>query len=283
MLVLIHSMPIAEKNAVTADQREEFGKRGVLVLPRCVPPSDMDSLDAALVEELAIDSPRRVLEKDGKTVRSVYGSHLHHPVFARIARHPALLGAAQALLGHDVYVYQFKINIKAAFGGDVWEWHQDFVYWNREDGLPRPDIITLALCIDDVTEFNGPLFVVPGSQSLGLMESQQGPDVSKDRRQPYGGQPAWIANLVAALKYTIDQPTLHTLVDRFGLESMRGPRGSALVFHSNIVHSSPPNISPARRAIALISYSRTDNIPQLSADPRPDFLVARDYSALQLG
>ena len=32
-------------------------------------------------------------------------------------------------------MHQYKINAKAAFNGDVWQWHQDYGTWAR-DGLP---------------------------------------------------------------------------------------------------------------------------------------------------
>jgi ectoine hydroxylase len=42
-----------------------------------------------------------------------------------------------------VYIYQFKINVKAAFGGDVWQWHQDYIFWRNEDGMPGTESLML--------------------------------------------------------------------------------------------------------------------------------------------
>jgi hypothetical protein len=39
---------------------------------------------AELASEFEEDSPRRVVEKDGKVVRSVYGSHKSNEVFRRL-------------------------------------------------------------------------------------------------------------------------------------------------------------------------------------------------------
>src|SRR5262249_50887068 len=108
-------------------------------------------------------SPRHIVEKGGKAVRSVYGSHNTDDVFGRLVRHPRLLKSAESILDDQVYVHQFKINVKAAFAGDVWDWHQDYIFWREEDGMPTSRVTNIALYLDDVTEFNGPLFLIPGS------------------------------------------------------------------------------------------------------------------------
>jgi ectoine hydroxylase len=81
-------------------------------------------------------------DKDGRTLGGLRGTHLTNEFFARIVRHPKILTKiltpAQRLLGSDVYVYQFKINMKRAFKEDMWRWHQDLNYWHHEDGMPAP-------------------------------------------------------------------------------------------------------------------------------------------------
>ena len=32
-------------------------------------------------------------------------------------------------------MHQFKVNAKAAFDGDVWQWHQDFGVWHKDDQM----------------------------------------------------------------------------------------------------------------------------------------------------
>ena len=44
----------------------------------------------------------------------------------------------EQILDGKLYMHQYKINAKAAFDGEVWQWHQDFGTWHRDDGmLPR--------------------------------------------------------------------------------------------------------------------------------------------------
>jgi hypothetical protein len=267
---------------LTPEQIASFKREGYLLIPSVFSAAELQAMREAMPGVTAEEGPHRVMEKDGVTVRSVYGSHKKSPVFDRVARNPTMVRAARALLGSDVYVYQFKINVKEAFTGDIWAWHQDFIYWEREDGLPRPDILNFAIFLDEVTEFNGPTLVIPKSHNLGVIDAG-GPNipVTQDRRLPYQGQPEWIENLVAKLKFTVDNPTVKELVDRWGLASGKGPAGSVLVFHSKIVHGSAPNISPYPRRLVMATYSRTDNVPGGREKRRPDFLCATDHSPLK--
>jgi ectoine hydroxylase len=61
---------------------------------------------------------------------------------------------------------------------------------------------------------------------------------------------------------------------------VKGPPGAVLFFHANLVHGSTNNISPFDRAAALVSFSSIHNVPRLPGTPRPEFLAARDFSAI---
>ena len=65
-------------------------------------------------------------EKNGKTIRTVFGVHTFNDIFYKLARHPRIVKPGMQLLGGEVYIHQFKLNAKMAFDGDVWQWHQDF-------------------------------------------------------------------------------------------------------------------------------------------------------------
>ena len=251
---------------------DHYREHGFLVQPSCFASEEIARLRAALPEVFAEDSPRRVLEKNGK-VRSVYGSHETHGVFRTLACHPRLVEAARRLLGGDVYVYQFKINAKAAFSGDVWEWHQDYVFWLVEDGLPAPHATTAVVFLDEVTEFNGPLYLIPSSHRDGVIETPAHPFVTETA---YEGAPRWISNLTADLKYALSDDTVSGLARRFGIFAPKGPAGSVLFFDANLLHASPNNVSPFDRVLVLVTYCRTDVVARPVATPRPEFLASRD-------
>jgi ectoine hydroxylase len=257
---------------------EQYRRDGYLLLPPDFLPRDVLDVTAAVMPSvLAQDSPARILERDGSTVRSVYGLHRSRPEIAALTRLPALLGAVRQLLGDDVYVHQSKVNIKAPFAGDQWEWHQDYVYWLQGDGIHRPDLVNVAVFLDEVTEFNGPLTFVPGSHAEGLLA---GADVD-GMPLGYEDAPAWVATLTADEKFQVRPSVIEELARAKGLFSPKGPAGSILMFHPNILHSSAANISPFRRAMLMFVYNSVSNSPRGIPEPRPDFLADPEAVALQ--
>ena len=68
------------------------------------------------------------LEKDG-TPRSAFAVHRLNEAYDILGRHPRLVEPLMQLWGEGVYLHQYKINAKAKFTGDVWQWHQDYGNW----------------------------------------------------------------------------------------------------------------------------------------------------------
>ncbi len=261
---------------LTRAQLDSYDRDGFVLVEGALSNAAIDQLDAALPALFDEDSPRRVLEVDNTTVRSVYGCHQTSDLFRSLTCHPSLLEPAMQLANHDVYVYQLKVNAKRARSGDVWAWHQDLIYWIEEDGLAGADIVNVALFLDDVTADNGAMQAIPGSHRLGVIAAQP-----RDERAAYEDKPPWIADLIAAIKYTIDDRTIARLVGRLGVAALEGPRGSALIFHPNLVHASPRNRSPRDRKVLVATYNSTANRPRPPGEPRPEFLVSRDFTPLR--
>ncbi|HEU4556503.1 MAG TPA: phytanoyl-CoA dioxygenase family protein [Longimicrobium sp.] len=258
---------------ITEQQLQDYRRDGFLILPGLFGPDEVEAMKAELPRLFAEDTPARVMEKETGVVRSVYGSHRNSEVFERLVRDPRLVIPSQKIVEDDqVYVHQFKINAKLAFRGEVWEWHQDYIFWRNEDGMPTSRVVTVAIFLDEVNEFNGPLLFVPGSQSGGVIEP----------RARHGGddsEPSWKADVAAALSYTVEQDTLAELVaENGGIVAPKGPAGSVLFFDGNVVHGSAPNMSPFDRMLALVTYNAVSNAPAPKASPRPDFLCNRDFT-----
>ncbi len=248
---------------------EQYGEQGYLLIEDGLSPSEMECLNRCATGLFEQDTPDRVLEKDGRTVRAVHGCHERHQVCYDLTRHPRLLGPAMQILRGDLYVHQFKINAKMPVTGDVWPWHQDYTFWRREDGMARPEAINLAVYLHDATEFNGSLLFVPGSHKLDMVEANAAGN-SGDTEE------FWTSHLTADLEYTIGAARLAEIVRGRGIGSATGPAGSILMFDPRIVHGSGTNMSPYPRGMAMVAYNRTDNaLPDL-ARPRPQFLAARE-------
>ncbi|HSR72641.1 MAG TPA: phytanoyl-CoA dioxygenase family protein [Kiloniellales bacterium] len=246
---------------LTESQVARFEREGYLFLPETFTPREIAVLKAAVPRIFEQERPEVWREKDGKAVRTAFAAHTYDEAFRRLGAHPRLIEPVVQLLGGPVYIHQFKINGKEAFDGDVWQWHQDYGTWARDDLMPEPRAMNVALFLDEVTEFNGPLWLIAGSHKHGVLEA--GHDLATT------SYPLW----------TLDRATIARLAEAGGLVAPKGPAGSMLLFHGNLVHASPPNISPWGRVIVYVSCCRTDN--HIRRFKRPEWIAHRDFTAIE--
>lgn len=254
-------------------QIQQYEDNGMLFIPNYFSESEINVLCEELTR-LPKDIPGQIMEKDEKTVRALHGVHSYSKIFQSLIRHPFLLKVAQQILSDLVYLYQFKINMKAAFTGDIWPWHQDYIFWYEEDGMPEPKIVNVNIFLDEVNQFNGPLYLISGSHQEGLIK----PEVYKSSLADKGQD--WEANVSADLKYCLNHATINRLVKEGKIVAPVGCAGSILFFHGNIAHASLPNISPYPRRQLIITYNSVKNTPCFGNQPRPEFLVCRDSTPL---
>jgi ectoine hydroxylase len=268
---------------LTREQLQSYDEDGLLFLPEYFSQDEVNVMKSEAASLLGRESVSRIVEKSGDIVRSVYGAHMNNDVFRHLSTHGRTVGPAMEILGSDTYVYQSKINAKAAFGGDVWEWHQDFIFWNKEDGMPSARVTNFIIFLDDVNEFNGPLYFIPGSHREGMIDTMSDEDEltgKLGKHKPYQGSPAWISNLTADLKYSLSKNTVGRLVNKYGIIAPKGRAGSALLTHADLVHGSPGNMSPFDRMLAIITFNSVENIPHPKEKRRPDFLAGTDHTPI---
>ncbi|MGF1626106.1 MAG: phytanoyl-CoA dioxygenase family protein [Alphaproteobacteria bacterium] len=246
---------------LTADQLETFDRDGWLLLEDMFSAPEVALLKREAARVYALDRPEVFREKDGKTARTAFAAHTYNEAFRRLGRHPRLVEPVKQLLGGDVYIHQYKLNAKAAFGGDVWQWHQDYGTWARDDDMPEARAMNIALFLDPVTEFNGPLMFIPGSHKQGVIEA--GHDVATT------SYPLW----------TLDQDTIRRLVAEGGIVAPKGAPGTVLMFHSTLVHGSSSNMSPFDRSIVYLSLCRVDN--HIRRFSRPEWIAHRDFTPIE--
>jgi Phytanoyl-CoA dioxygenase (PhyH) len=264
---------------LTATQVQNYKEQGWLFLPAFLSKQEIEIIQAEISLLTAPDTPGALFEKDSSTVRALHGCHISNSILRCLTMHPKLLGPSKQLLRSEVYVHQFKVNLKAAFSGDIWQWHQDFVFWHREDGMPGTRVINVVLFLDNVNEFNGPLCLIPGSHQYGTLSEETRPKLNDSDE----GKFDWSVNFSADLKFTVRNSVVAQLVREKGIVAPKGPSGSLLFFHSNLVHGSAPNISPYKRNLIITTYNSVENIPQPSAGDkaRPEFLASHDYTPLE--
>ncbi len=242
-------------------QCQQYHDEGYLFLPTLFSRAETQRLTGELAELLAQRRPEIRREKDSDAVRVAFAVHTYNPLFGRLARHPRLVEPAMDLLGEAIYIHQFKVNPKAAFHGDLWQWHQDYGTWAVDDGMPAPRALNVALFLDDVTEFNGPLMFIPGSHRDGRIEASYDTDTTS-----YG-------------LWTIDDATIARLGRAHGIIAPKGPAGSVLFFHCSLVHASPANMSPWSRNIVYLTANAASNA--IRKPTRPDYIAAREFTPVE--
>jgi ectoine hydroxylase-related dioxygenase (phytanoyl-CoA dioxygenase family) len=268
---------------LTTEQLQSYEENGLLFLPEYFSRAEVEIMKREATSLLRREAVNRVVEKSGELVRSVYGAHMNNDLFKQLSKHARTVEPAMQVLGSKTYVYQSKINAKAAFGGDIWEWHQDYIFWHKEDGMPTARVTNFIIFLDDVNEFNGPLYFIPGSHHEGMIDitsDNESLALKLNQHKPYQGSPAWLGNLTANLKYALNREIIGELVRKYGIVSPKGTAGAVLLTHANIVHGSPSNISPFDRMVAIITFNSIENLPRAVANPRPEFLASRDYTPI---
>ena len=144
---------------LTKEQKELFDKEGYLFFPSIFSKKEVQYLLNAVPELYEIREEYNFREKRSDVVRTNFAAHLYSTPFAKLARHPRMIQPVEDLLEEKLYMHQFKINGKMAFDGDVWQWHQDYGTWFNDDLMPSARAMNVAIFLDEVNEFNGPLYL----------------------------------------------------------------------------------------------------------------------------
>jgi len=245
---------------LTDSELKDFEESGYLFRPGCFQPDEVQVLANAADEVYALERDEVWRESNGAP-RTAFAAHTYNEAFKRLGCHPRLVEPVMQVLSGQVYMHQYKVNAKAAFDGEVWQWHQDFGTWHRDDGMPEPRAMNIAVFIDEVTAANGPLIFIPGSHKKGVQ--QAGHDLETT------SYPLW----------TLDRETVTELADEGGVVAPTGPAGSMIMFHSNLVHASPPNISPWGRTIVYLSLCHVEN--QITKHNRAEWIAHRDFTPIE--
>ena len=251
---------------VVRDVKVKYGRDGWVALPDSFSDSAVALLRERIEELSAQRRPEVVCEAGSSTVRAIHGCHDFDETCRRLVQLPMLLDFAETVLDGPVYLYQFKVNVKAAVEGKAWPWHQDFAFWQREDGMPAPDAVTIAIFLDEVGEENGPLEVIPGTHHLGLLEPESRGDAGRAHD--------WRSHVSADLEHAVPREVAESLAAAYGLNRFTGAAGTVVAFHPNLVHSSSSNRSDRRRSMLFLTYNKVTNAP--ASPTRPEFLVNRD-------
>ena len=251
---------------ITKEQRSRFDEDGYLFFPGLFSPKEIQYLAATVPKLYERNEEYNVREKGSNAVRTNFAAHLYSKPFAKLARHPRMIKPVEDLLGESLYMHQFKINGKIAFEGDVWQWHQDYGTCVNDDLMPTDRAMKIAIFLDEVTEFNGPLLFIPGSHTKGVIKAKH--DLTTT------SYPLW----------TLNNNLISQLVNRAGgknggIVSPKGPAGSMILFHSCLVHASNSNLSPFNRVSVYLSLCAVSN--HIRRFKRKEYIAHRDFTPIK--
>ena len=144
------------------------------------------------------------------------------------------------LIGPDIKLHHTKINSKLPRAKTDVKWHQDFLFTPHSND----DIVTALLMVDEVTEENGPLQVLPGSHRGPLHE-------------------LWHDG-----RFTGAIDDAQAAVCKRDAVLCMGPAGSVCLMHTRLLHGSAPNLSSRPRTLHISVYTAEDALP-CSPNPMP--------------
>ena len=180
----------------------------------------------------------RTLENDEKTVRNLWRLELHNEFFRKLAEREDIRSLVAPLLHGDPVLAGVETFNKPARIGSGVPYHQDNAYFCQTP----PDMLTIWIAIDAVTEANGPVFFVKGSHKEGMLPTK-----------PSG---------VRGNSIGMAEPSTVPLSEQFC--GLLAP-GDATIHHSVTVHHSAPNTTEHSRLGLLLVYrgAHTQTDPSL--------------------
>jgi ectoine hydroxylase-related dioxygenase (phytanoyl-CoA dioxygenase family) len=224
---------------VTSEHVRRFREEGFFVLEHIVPPADLDTLRGECrrfvderdreMDRLGVDQ----LDLDRRGSRYFVHAYGNSPAVERFLSSDLMVQIAQAALGDTVYIFNEQYVVKAAEHGMPFSWHQDSGFI----GYPHRPYLTCWIALDDVTEANGTIYLLPYSRA-GTR------DVVKHTRDE---------NSNDLIGYLGDDPGDPLIV----------PAGSVACFSSTLFHRSGPNATDRVRRVYVAQYSAE---PILSKD-----------------
>lgn len=245
---------------LTEEQTQQFESDGWIFLPECFSEEEVAVLKAEAENIYDEDRPEVWRESSGAP-RTAFAAHTYNEAFGILGRHPRLIEPIEQVFGEKLYMHQYKINAKAKFTGDVWQWHQDYGTWARDDGMPEPRAMNIAVFLDEVFPFNGPLMLIPQSHKHGVLDA--GHDTSTT------SYPLW----------TLEEEAVEKLVDQGGLVAPIGKPGGVLMFHGNLVHGSAGNITPFPRKIVYLTLNAVSNY--IRKPTRKEWIAHQDFTPIE--
>jgi hypothetical protein len=222
--------------ALSTKERQQYHTTGFLALGSYFAPSAVEEMAraaqdlAAQVGPIEPGNPRIQVDRVGGeyVIRQAWPVIDLSPTFARLAADERIVGLFRSLFDDEPVLFEDKVNYKHPHGGSEFLLHQDLTYW--EGCSPR--LVSALIYIDEATEENGCLEVVPGWHRRGVLEKRIAP--------------AGLGSEHEIPPETID-PALAVKVP--------GPAGTLVLFSCTTPHASRANRTSRPRRAIIFTYN----------------------------
>src|SRR5579862_5235732 len=156
---------------ITADQHKRYNELGYFVLQNVFPRNEMDAVAAEIEqfqrrheEALAATGGTEGISRAGEITFTAFLAE-NNEVIREFCKRQEFVDITTQMLGPDVDLYWNQSVFKGPEGSKQFPWHQDDGY---TPVTPSP-YLTLWLALNDATEENGTISILPGSHRNGLM------------------------------------------------------------------------------------------------------------------
>ena len=236
---------------LNATQIETYDKDGYLAVENVLTSAELDELrqvtDAFVEQSRTVTANDEIFDLEPRhsatspQLRRIKHPIGKHPVYAQYARHDCILDIVECLLGPNLRFHNNKLNMKNPNHGSAVEWHQDWAFYPHTND----SILEVGIALDDMTEENGALMVVPGSH--------KGPTLDHHQDGLFVG--------------AVTDPTFKP----DDAVSVTVKAGGITLHHVRILHGSKPNHSDKPRRMFFIGFYATDAWPLIpSSDTLED-------------
>jgi ectoine hydroxylase-related dioxygenase (phytanoyl-CoA dioxygenase family) len=257
----------ATQRYLTDEQIASYHRDGYLAVPRLLDADRVEALrrvTAAFVERSrAVTKSDAIFDLDPRhtaaapILRRIKNPADNDPLYRWLSLESPIVDVVTELLGPSIRFHHSKLNLKGGHVGAPVEVHQDAAFYPHSND----DVLAVGLLLDDATEANGAMSVLPGSHRgpIHTHFDAQGRFVGCMRDED-------IARL-----------------DRSPAVLLALPAGSIHIHHYRLVHWSAPNTSPGDRRLLINSYTAADAIslvPDSTRSPLHGTLIRGTWPAV---
>lgn len=224
---------------ITDEQKQQYREEGFFVLENAIPEADLEMIRAqcdALIRAQEAEMDRQGTDELNLSRRGsryfVFLAYKDHPELADFIFSDLMAEICRATVGDNALLFWEQFVVKGTDSKkSAFSWHQDAGY---VDGLPVPHYVNCWIALDDVSEENGTVYLLPYSKA-GTRErvEHRVDEKTGDRIGYFGDEPGVPVVAPAGSIAVFSSTTFH----RSGMNTTdRMRRAYALQFAEDVVH-----------------------------------------------